>query len=337
MFFGRSRRTDPIVDFWMWWPSVRPRLTAGLEAGDGGMPLVDEISARVKAINPKLDWELGKGSVASHDFTLSPVGDSALRATAARWLALAPPPDDTWEFHDARQPNPAFEHARLQIADAELALGDLRFGVTTHEHAVNVVVHHPAFVTLPEQVRTQIAFLSLDWALGEHDVEVWVGTDTADTGAPLDPSTVDELRTTVSTVAAHHEPPQWVLLSGQAPDGHPVVASAQVPLRAARWPRFDTHVALALPFADRGNGLPTDEALDALRAFEDSLVPTLGGDGDLLAHETGKGVRTLHYYVDGATDLPVYLADAASSWRRGRATKTYDPQLAGIRHLAADR
>ena len=57
--------------------------------------------------------------------------------------------------------------------------------------------------------------------------------------------------------------------------------------------------------------------------------------GELLAHESSSGMRTLHYYVDGQTDLAARLAAAAAAWRRGRSTATLDPALKAISHLDA--
>jgi hypothetical protein len=301
------------------------------------MSMVDEIAGRVNAIHPKLDWELGKGAVAEHGFTLSAVGNAELRATAARWLALAPPPDDTWEFHDGRQPNPTFDGTGLRIEGHDLSLGETRFHASAREHAVDIAVFHPAFADLPDSTRTRVAFLCLDWALGEHAVETWVGqVDVATVSAPQT-YTVEELRNLVADLARRHEESPWTMLQGQTRDGRFMLATTQVPLRGARWPRFDTHVALTLPFDDRGNGMPTEPALESLRAFEDSLTSLLGGDGELLAHETREGARTLHYYVDGETELPSRLAKAISGWRNGKCGTAADPTLKAIRHLDADR
>lgn len=339
MVFNRRRQTSKqaIIEFWEWWPSVRPRLTAGLDAGDGGEPVGEEIAAKVAAIHPNLDWELGKGLVARHAFTVSPAGNPDLFAVTARWRALAPPSDGTWEFHGSRQAIPDFAGLRLRFDEHDLHLSDTRFGITGSEHIVDVAVFHPAFAQLPEEPRQHIAFLCLDWALGEHAVELWVGEVTAPAAAPPEADTVDGLRGAVAELERAHEEPRWVILSGSSPQNQGMMALAQVPLRAARWPRFDTHVALALPFPDRGNGLPTDEALAALRAFEDSLSSVLGPDGDLLAHETGGAARTLHYYVDGESEAPARLSAAAGGWHQASVTTTLDPGLSAIRHLDASR
>jgi hypothetical protein len=341
MVFGRRNRAsttrEAIIEFWTWWPSVRTPLTAGIDAGDGGAPLAGEIARRVTAIHPKLDWELGKGLVARHGVTLSPAGNPELRAAAARWLALAPPPDDVWEFHDARQAVPGFATMRLQFDGHDLNLGDVRFGVAGNEHSVDVSVFHPVFARLAENARLRIAFLCLDWALGEQAVEVWVGEISAMATAPGQADTVDGLRATVAGLVQRHQEPQWVILGGSTPETERLMAVAQVPLRAARWPRFDTHVAVTLSFPDRGNGLPTNDALAELRAFEDSVGPMLGRDGELLAHETGNGIRTLHYYVDGESEAVARLAGRTSQWPGARSTVTHDPALKAIRHLDVSR
>jgi hypothetical protein len=352
MLFGRRHRSsntrEGIIEFWAWWPSARPRLTADIDAGEGGASLADEIGQRVAAIHPKLEWELGQGVVSRHGFTVSPAGNVESRAAAARWLALAPPSDDVWEFHDARQPNPGFAHMSLRMDAQELALGDTRFLVSPREHSIDVSVFHPSFPSLPEKQHLHLAFLLLDWALGEQSVEVWIGEISATAITPGQAATVEGLRATLEGLVQRHQEPQWVILGGSTPDTQRLMAVAQVPLRAARWPRFDTHVALTLPFgelssrtseqgSDRGNGLPTEEALATLRAFEDSAAPRLGLDGELLAHETGNGIRTLHYYVDGESEAVARLTARTSEWPGARSTVTLDPALKAIRHLDVSR
>jgi hypothetical protein len=336
VIFGRRGPASPIIDFWTWWPGARPRLTATLAAGDGGMSMAEEISRRVAAINLKLDWELSAGTAAQHAFTLSCAGNAELRAAAARWLALAPPADQTWEFHDARQPNQDFDGAQLRIDGHDLLLDGTRFLLVSREHAVDVSVYHPAFADLPDRARTQISFLCLDWALGEQAVEIWVGRVEVATTRSEPMHGVAEFRRIVSDLADQHAEPRWNILGGEK-SGHAIVVTAQVPLRPARWPRFDTHVALTLPFEGRGNGLPTDTALESLRSFEDGLTPLLGSDGELLAHETHRGLRTLHYYVDGDTPVAQRLTNAVTGWRKGQCRSTPDPSFRAIRHLAADR
>jgi hypothetical protein len=341
MFLRRRKaEADPgraIADFWQWWPSARPRLTASIDAHEGGLPLVDEIGARVNAIHPDMHWELGKGEISEHALVVSPGGNPALRAAAARWLAAAPPADETWEFHDGRQRSASFDDFTLSIEGHALQLSELRFGVIStgdQAHSVDVTVYHPLFDELPEPVRVQITYLALDWALGENGVEIWVGLIEPMTTMPPNALTVDGLRAAVDTLIERHREPVWAMLTGQLPSGDDVMATAQQPLRSARWPRFDTHVALLLPYEARDNGFPTSDSLEALRSFEDGLEALLGRDGELIAHESCAGRRTLHYYVDGQTALIRQLQREIARWPRGSATVALDPDFAGVRHLA---
>jgi hypothetical protein len=339
VFFRRKSAPDAaIADFWQWWPTARPRLTASIDAREGGMSMVDEIRQRVHAIDPDLEWELGQGEQAKNAFVLTPAGNAKLRATAARWRAAAPPADEIWEFHDARQPSAGFDDFTLQIGEHSLAMSEVRFGaiLTGDEpHSVDVTVFHPLFADLPDNLRSQITFLALDWALGENGVETWVGLVEPMATEPPDARTVHELRAVVTEIADRHRKPVWAILGAETPEGQPVMAMTQLPLRAVRWPRFDTHVGVVLPYAARDNGLPTDEALQALRLFEDQLEPVLAKDGELLAHETQLGQRTLHYYVDGETQLPARIREAVKGWPRGAALAAPDPELRQVSHLSA--
>src|SRR5262249_4004704 len=159
-----------------------------------------------------------------------------------------------------------------------------------------VVCVHPVLATLPEQAQGQIAFLALDWLLGEEAVELWIGpVEYADTHP--DARSREELAEAVEALARKHSDPTWLLLQGQLPDGRILLAITQHPLKSARWPRFDMHAPVVLPFRHVADaGLPLDPSLFTLREFEDRLTEAVGTDGDLVAFETCAGVRTLHYY-----------------------------------------
>jgi hypothetical protein len=338
MFSRRRPAPDSsIAEFWQWWQGARGRVEAAIKSGDWDA-LTDEIKARVDAIHPDLQWEFSNGSHAQHALVVSPAGEASLRAVAARWAASAPPPDETWEYHASRQPDPAVFDARMGIAGAEIVLADLRyeFAVTPGRQLIDVTVHHPAFPSLPDEVRGQIAFLSLDWLLGEEGVERWVGVVEFGGAPPPDARSREQLRAAVERQAIEYKEPTWAVLSAQDRKGWPILATAQLPLLPVRFPRFDTHVAVTLPFREANEGgLPLDGSLQALRAFEDELTAAVGADGDLLAHETTRGVRTLHFYVDGTTAAAATIEERLPGWREGRSSLRtgYDPGLEEVGHL----
>jgi len=125
------------------------------------------------------------------------------------------------------------------------------------------------------------------------------------------------------------------MLSGEDRHGTPIMAMVQVPLKPARWPRLDTHVAVTLRFAARDNGLPTEESLEELRDIEDRIIDAVGRDGEVVAHETSGGVRTIHVYVDGATGAgnAAVAGTAAAGSLRPTTKVTYDPSFSRVGHL----
>ncbi|GAA4473632.1 DUF695 domain-containing protein [Phytohabitans houttuyneae] len=343
MIFSRRRAEstpspDAAIDaFWRWWPGARSAVEAAVASGEWG-DLSDRINALVEAIHADLHWEFSRGVRATHALVVSPAGAPPLRAVAARWLAAAPPADETWEYHSSRQPDPAAFGARLQIAGAELAMEDLRYGfaVEAGRQLLDVTVYHPMFADLPDDVRGQISFLSLDWLLGEEGVERWVGAVEFGGAPPAEAYPPAELRAAVERQAVEFKEPAWVMLSAQDKKGWPILATAQQPLLPVRFPRFDTHVAVTLPFREANDGgLPLDGSLTALREFEDELTDALAGDGDLLAHETSRSTRVLHFYVDGSTGAAALVEGRLGGWREGRARveTAYDPSLEHIAHL----
>lgn len=347
MVFSRGRKQDPVVEFWAWWPSIRPAVTAAIETGEFE-PLTPQISKRVSAIHKDLTWEFSKGTDSSHALVVSPGGNPELRAVAARWGALAPAADPEWEFHTARQPDHDTLSATMQIAGAKLDLALLRFAYRLDERAaaIDVIGHHPLFRKLPEPVRGQITFLALDWLLGEEGVELWIGGVDFSAEEPDGARDPMDLAAAVAALREEYREPQWVVFSAEL-KGAPVTGMAQRPLRSARWPRFDTYVGLQLPYAaDRATGLPTEDALEALRAFEDGPGEmALHGDGELVAQETGGGVRTLHYYVDGGSGVTDDLKAAATGWAGGSGSGSgsgseakvkvrHDPAFEAVAHLS---
>ncbi|WP_433608600.1 DUF695 domain-containing protein [Dactylosporangium sp. CA-139114] len=340
MIFGRSKRKagDPgaIVDFWTWWPTVRADVEAAIGSGNWAT-LTPQMSRRIEAIHPELEWEFCRGTAARHALVVSAGGAADLRPVAARWGALAPEADATWEYHTARQPDPHVLEQTIGLGEGvQLDLTQLRFAFQRDERSpeIDVVAFHPGFRMLGDEFRGRVTFLTLDWLLGEDGVEEWIGDITWQTTQPDGAADPRELAAAVEALREEFRTSQWVLLRGETPGGGPVIVAVQRPLRAVRWPRFDTHVAITLPYRHRTDaGLPEAESLAALRDFEDSALTTAAGaDGALLAHETSDGARTLHYYVDADSPAADDLAEAAGWWKDGRARveRHFDPSLERI-------
>jgi hypothetical protein len=334
LFRKKARpEAETIAEFWQWWATVRDDVAAAITAGTV-MDFSDGLARRVHAIHPGLQWELAPG-ITGHALVVTPGGQAAIRAVAARWLAAAPRADQTWSYRSVRAADPSTFASIIELDGHKLDLSQIRYGIAVNQQnrQIDVACYHPAFASLPDSVQAQITFLTLDWALGEADVEIWLGEITWTGTQPTNPKTPADLRQAVDTVASDEG--SWVLMRGQR-RGTPVLATVASPLRPARWPRFDLYVPIRLPYQRYNQGqLPVDESLAALRRFEDEMSIAIGTNGALVAHETGARQRTLHFYVDSQTNARAELESHLPQWREGRASTDprLDPAFEQVRHL----
>lgn len=175
----RARQDDGIAAFWSWWgaeghASAASTFDHGDEQARSGLGLA--LAERVGAIDPGLAFETGAGRSARHLLVVTAAGDPEVRDVARRWLAGAPPADDSFEYADTRQPVP--DPAGLAIALDEHRTVDLASATVVTvvgDGRVHVELSHPEFGSLPDEARGQITFLFLDALLGEEVVEDWVG------------------------------------------------------------------------------------------------------------------------------------------------------------------
>ncbi len=341
--FKRRRRSaanaEPIGAFWSWWIDSGAALVADAIARDEPTEMSAVLFERIGRIHAYLEWELGPGLHAEHVLIVTAAGNPSLRAIARRWLRAAPPSDQTWEYADLRRPGPAstIRFDGLPPIPIDAAVVSVEADAST----IHVGVHHPSFPELPIDVQRRVTFLMLDLMLGEEMVETWVGAIDTLTSVPDDSKPIETLLPAVAAFAAEHTledgSPAWKMLEGTR-GGHRLIATAEYPLRSIRRPHLDTHAAVSIGYpVRRDDGLPESDMLDELRQFEDHLTDRLGGSGNLLAHETSAGTRTLHYYVDGTTPAGEQLRAAVNGWPHGRVTVSVSPDPAwhNVSHLSS--
>ena len=130
------------------------------------------------------------------------------------------------------------------------------------------------------------------------------------------------------------------MLRGETKQG-PLLAMARSPLHPLTAPHLDTYVAVALPYSHRtDDGLPDEGSLEPLRAFEDRLESAARHRGQVVAHLSNAGVRTLHLYVDSTADvLPTVKDLAARPGTRARSSvhDMHDPGWSAVSHLRAEQ
>ena len=337
--FGRRAPSGP-DGFWSWWATEgRAATTAALEQDDSPGPL-DTLGEAVSALHPELAWQVGPGETSTYSLCVTAAGHPELRAVARRWLITAPGGDETWSWSDHRPPAADPESVTLASgigSDVDFA----RVTVTARVAGsrFDVVVHHPAFADLAEDARARLAFLALDAALGEQDVELWIGQVTASEMSLVDGFGLAGLRSVVADLRARHVDadgqPSWSVLTAETPQG-PLVAMAMTPLHPVVAPLLTQHAVARLPYATRNDsGLPVETSLAALRSFEESLGAALGATGRVVAHESSAGARVLHVYLDETTDALAVVRRHAGAWAEGPAQveSAPDPSWQGVDYL----
>jgi Family of unknown function (DUF695) len=343
IFRRRRRRAVDRVDaraqrFWSWWDSTRPAVATAVETAASGR-LRALLEPRVREYHRELTWHVGPGTHARYRLVVSGARHPALRGIAERWRMVGPVDDAEWEYHPAFPPEPTAFDAPLQVGDVRLDPAQAVAMATPDDrrYRVDLLVHHSGFDRLPELARNRVANRLVAWALGEDEIDRWVGRISATEIAPLDPVPVRLLAAVTGQLAERWAGERWAILEGSF-DAQRLIAQVRHPLHRVDYPLFDEHIAVRLPYADaEPDGLPTESARADLKQFEDVLVGRLRSDALLVAQQTASGERLLHFYADSASRrayairvlIHKHLGPLAS------VHAEYDPGWQRIGHLRA--
>src|SRR5690625_3803268 len=140
--------------FWRRWGELQPEVSAAL--GDGEPQRVDHVLAEaIAAVHPSLVISIERGTDAVYALVVSAQADPRLRVYTDAWMAGAPRPDSTWEFHDAIPPVPDPTQVTLSLRGEKYRLGEVRVAPQVDSAAglIDVAVHHPGFSGLDEAAK----------------------------------------------------------------------------------------------------------------------------------------------------------------------------------------
>ena len=304
---------DGIAAFWSWWKTARRRVDRAIEAQELG-DLADEITEKVRAIDPGLKWELGGGEGKKHAFALTWDGDIERRRTTERWLAGAPAKDETWEYHPARPAGEGWEHLVMELGPHKVDFSGFTctFEVDEARERVNACIFHPSLVKAPEHARGTAAFVMLDRAFGEDGVERWIGVIDLAKKKPEGARPIADLVKAVTKLAASATGERCALFQGTR-DGAPIFIMKNEALKPIDHLDCDAQLAITIGLeAPTDEGLPSEKESVVIDALEDALVADLDGHAAYHGRETCGGARTLYFFAPRKG----HAAEHVAKWKK---------------------
>ncbi|MCB9674685.1 MAG: hypothetical protein H6737_06180 [Alphaproteobacteria bacterium] len=311
-----------IAEFWSWWTVNAHRMAATFDSG-APTDWIDELSARVSAIHPDLEWEFGKGRTARHHLALASGGDPVVRVLAERWRSRGPGDDEVFEFYTARQ---GLGGGVLRMNGMEVDVREMTFAVELDapRQRFDVGVWHPVFAAAPADVADRFLWVGLDNLLGEDNVTTWLGRIERLEQAPEDGVPAEQLLAWVNGALERWPEETLTGLRSQDESGEVRLFTANLSAKFLRHCAFDTLYLVCLPFTDRGDGFPVEEEMDRIYALSEAMT---GVEGALsLLSITGGGERLQYIYLQGETGPARRSLDAlVAGYDGARVTVSYDP------------
>ena len=337
-----SRRPEkasvaPIQLFWDWWSAEGARRFATAIEQNSFDSITEDTSARVDAMNNRLGWETGPGGTSDHCLYVSSGGDPQLRPLVERWLQAAPPADETWEFASARRrtATPGVGSVIYDGFDVDLSETIISAQLNDRGAAFDIYIFHPVFPRMDETQAASVAFLMLDWMLGEDDVERWIQGIDIVRERPVDGVAPHSFVAMVDTLAGELAEPGYVIATMEDASGHQRLLTIVRPLSYLDHPLLDRHTRVWVRFRGRTDaGLPTEESLFRLRALEDRVLDALGKRGVMLVHETWEGQRLFHFYTDSQDVEARRLIDEIAGPEAAKIAHSLDPGWSDVKHFA---
>jgi hypothetical protein len=155
--------------FWAWFVNNEERLYA-FEADQD--TVFEELLNRLALVHRDLTFEFGPVREGVREFAIS-AGGIKEAFPAVRTLAAASPQLPRWRILPFRQRRPPDDIVSIQ--GLTVALAGVRFELRPEGGKAGIVLFMPGYTKEDNSRYVTLAFLLLDAALGEHDVEMKVG------------------------------------------------------------------------------------------------------------------------------------------------------------------
>jgi hypothetical protein len=170
LFVGCSKHT-PEVDFWQWFQENESRL---FDFEKDQERIFHDLGIALKKVHPDLTFEFGQKENGKREFVISADGlKSAFPAVES--LYAAAPSLGRWSFIKFRQrQHPLYD---IDYGNKIIKVPDVHFRLANDENPnkIGILIFMPGYNEAEKKVYDHIAYLMLDEALGEFDVETKVG------------------------------------------------------------------------------------------------------------------------------------------------------------------
>jgi hypothetical protein len=170
LFMGCSKHT-PELDFWRWFQENESML---FDFERDQKRTFHQLRTALKKVNPHLTFEFGPKQDGKREFVISAGGLKAA-FPAVESLYSAAPNLDRWLFVKFRQRQyPLYD---IEYSNKTIKVADVRFSLSKDDNPnkVGIIIFMPGYNEAEKTVYDHIAYLMLDEALGEYDVETRVG------------------------------------------------------------------------------------------------------------------------------------------------------------------
>lgn len=166
-FTGRAQAT-PETDFWQWFQQNESAL---FDFELDQERTFDRLAAEMHKVHPSLTFEFGPKYGGQREFVISADGIREAFPKVESLFSSAPPLPK-WKFVKFRPRREPFD---IQYGGVSVKASAVSVRMQPEGRQVGLTVFIPGYTKASHQVYTGIAFILLDQALGEYNVETRVG------------------------------------------------------------------------------------------------------------------------------------------------------------------
>lgn len=169
---------EAIRTFWRWFLDHHLDIEAMLDRDDTDdeLILIQKINAQIKALSPKIAWEIGPGIVKPYMLVFPTSGGDESKTAVSRIMEEAPTIEG-WEYHCSLPARPFPPEIQLLERGVTIRTSDWRFLLerSPGSDRFDLQVMSDELASFDERTALTAVFILLDTVLGEAMVERWIG------------------------------------------------------------------------------------------------------------------------------------------------------------------